>query len=121
LALLFLFESQLPFDKGGNKMATNKQPATTLRCGNIKATIWQNVSGKGRFLSTPFSRPSMDQSEEWRNGTSFDLMNLKALVTAACDPKEWIAAQVLKRWGRNGEISGPLGASLAGIQSESNC
>jgi hypothetical protein len=28
-------------------MATNKQPANTLRCGNIKATIWQNVSEKG--------------------------------------------------------------------------
>jgi hypothetical protein len=39
----------------------------------------------------------MDQSEEWRNGTSFEFMNLKALVTAACDAKEWIAAQVLKR------------------------
>ena len=28
-------------------MATNtssKRPATTLRCGNIKATIWQNAS-----------------------------------------------------------------------------
>jgi hypothetical protein len=35
-------------------MATNhssKRPATTLRCGNIKATIWQNVSEKGRRSS----------------------------------------------------------------------
>ena len=24
-------------------MATNNTPANTLRCGNIKATIWQNV------------------------------------------------------------------------------
>ena len=31
-------------------MATNhssKRPATTLRCGSIKAMIWQNVSQKG--------------------------------------------------------------------------
>ena len=28
-------------------MATNNKPANTLRCGNIKATIWQNVSEKG--------------------------------------------------------------------------
>jgi len=30
-------------------MATNKQskqPANTLRCGNIKAMIWENVSEK---------------------------------------------------------------------------
>ncbi len=38
-------------------MASNKQPANTLRCGNIKATIWQNVSEKGPFFSTTFSRP----------------------------------------------------------------
>ena len=30
-------------------MATNNKPANTLRCGNIKATIWQNVSEKGRI------------------------------------------------------------------------
>ena len=58
-------------------------PRDTLRCGNIKATIWQNVSEKSRFLSTPFSMPSKDQSEAWRNGTSFDLNDLEALVTVA--------------------------------------
>jgi hypothetical protein len=39
-------------------MATNnslKRPATTLRCGNIKATIWQNISEKGPFFATTFS------------------------------------------------------------------
>jgi hypothetical protein len=46
-------------------MATNKQPANTLRCGNIKATIWQNVSEKGPFFSTTFSRPFKDQSGAW--------------------------------------------------------
>ena len=30
-------------------MATNNKPANTMRCGNIKATIWQNVSEKGRI------------------------------------------------------------------------
>jgi hypothetical protein len=30
-------------------MATNNKPANMLRCGNIKATIWQNVSEKGRI------------------------------------------------------------------------
>ena len=36
-------------------MATNKKPTHTLRCGNIKATIWQNVSEKGPFFATTFS------------------------------------------------------------------
>ena len=78
-------------------MATNKKPTNTLRCGNIKATIWENTSEKGPFFSTTFSRPFKDQSGTWRNGTSFGLNDLEALITVACDAKEWIAAHVLKR------------------------
>ena len=78
-------------------MATNKQPANTLRCGNIKATIWQNSSENGPFFSTPLSRPFKDQSGEWRNGTSFGLNDLEALLTVAREAKEWISAHALKR------------------------
>ena len=28
-------------------MATNNKPGNTLRCGNIKTTIWENTSEKG--------------------------------------------------------------------------
>ena len=76
-------------------MATNKKPTHTLRCGNIKATIWQNASEKGRFFATSFSRPFKDQSGAWRNGTG--LNDLEALLTVATEAKEWIAAHVLKR------------------------
>jgi len=81
-------------------MATNQQskrPATTLRCGNIKATIWQNVSEKGPFFATTFSRPFKDQSGAWRNGTSFGLNDLEALMNVAFEAKEWINAHALKR------------------------
>jgi hypothetical protein len=77
-------------------MATNNKPANTMRCGNIKATIWQNGSEKGPFFSTTFSRPFKDQSEECRNGTSFGLNDLEALLTVAREAKEWIAAHALK-------------------------
>ncbi|HEX6725734.1 MAG TPA: hypothetical protein VF078_00180 [Nitrospira sp.] len=50
---------------------SSKRPATTLRCGNIKATIWQSVSEKGPFFATTFSRPFKDQSGTWRKSTSF--------------------------------------------------
>lgn len=93
-------------------MATNhssKRPATTLRCGNIKATIWQNVSEKGPFFATTFSRPFKDQSGAWRNGTSFGLNDLEALMNVAFEAKKWITARTkpLQR-----EASGPLGASF---------
>ena len=79
-------------------MATNKkQPAITLRCGNIRATIWQNVSEKGPFFSTTFSRPFKDQSGAWRNGTSFGLNDLEALLSIARDAKEWISTHASKR------------------------
>ena len=77
-------------------MATNNKPANTLRCGSIKATIWQNVSEKGPFFATTFSRPFKDQSGEWRNGISFGLNDLEALVTVAREAKEWIATHALK-------------------------
>ena len=78
-------------------MATNIKPANTLRCGNIKATIWQNSGEKGPFFSTTFSRPFKDQSEAWRNGTSFGLNDLEVSVNVTHGAKEWIAAHVLKR------------------------
>jgi hypothetical protein len=77
-------------------MATNNKPANTLRCGNIKATIWQNVSEKGPFFATTFSRPFKDQSGAWRNGISFGLNDLEALLSVARDAKEWISAHALK-------------------------
>jgi len=68
-----------------------------LRCGNIKATIWQNVSEKGPFFRTTFSRLFADQSGAWRNGTSFGLNDLEALMNVAFEAKEWMTAHMLKR------------------------
>ena len=78
-------------------MATNNKPANTLRCGNIKATICENSSENGPFFSTTFSLPFKDQSGAWRNGTSFGLSDLEALLMVAREAKEWMAAHVLKR------------------------
>lgn len=75
---------------------SSKRPATTLRCGNIKATIWENTSEKGPFFATTFSRPFKDQSGAWRSGTSFGLNDLEAIMNVAFEAKEWIAAHVLK-------------------------
>src|SRR5512134_3806183 len=85
------------FKQSRKKMATNKQPTHTVRCGNIKATIWQNASEKGPFFATTFSRPFRDQAGAWRDGTSFGLNDLKALMNVALEAKEWISAHVLKR------------------------
>src|SRR4029077_14757266 len=69
----------ISFQQGGNKMAGNNKPTNTLRCGNIKATIWQNDSEKGPFFIAMFSRPLKGQSGAWRNGTSSGFMISKPL------------------------------------------
>jgi hypothetical protein len=89
-------ESQLHFKQRREQDGYQQKPTHTLRCGHIKATIWQNVSEKGPFFATTFSRPFKDQSGAWRNGTSFGLNDLEALLTVAHEAKEWIAAHVLK-------------------------
>lgn len=75
----------------------SKRPATALRCGNIKETIWQNVTKKATFFSTTFSRPFKDQSGAWRNGTSFGLNDLETLMNVAFEAKEWMTTHTLKR------------------------
>ena len=77
-------------------MATNNKPANQLQCDNIKATIWQNVSEKSPFFSTTFSSLFKDLSGAWRNGTSFGLDDLEALLNVAREAKEWISNHALK-------------------------
>ncbi|MBX3237288.1 MAG: hypothetical protein KF814_14165 [Nitrospiraceae bacterium] len=77
-------------------MTTNNKPMHTLRCGNIKATIWRNQSEKGPFFSTTFTRPFRDQSGVWRNGTSFGLNDLEALLTVTQQAMKWIADHIPK-------------------------
>jgi hypothetical protein len=60
-------------------------------------TIWQNNSEKGPFFATTFSRPFKNQAGEWRNGTSFGLNDLEALVTVAREAKDWMSAHALER------------------------
>ena len=85
---------------------------SSTQCDNIKATIWQNVSEKGPFFAATFSRPFKDQSGAWRNGTSYGLNDLEALVTVARETKEWISAHALSVELLPWEASGSPGASL---------
>jgi len=81
-------------------MATDnpsKRPATTLRCGNIKATIWENMSENGPCFTTTVSRPFKDLSVAWHNGTSISLNGMEAVMNVAFEAKDWMTAHTLKR------------------------
>lgn len=73
-------------------MATSK-PATTIRSGSIKATIWRNTGKGGRFFSATFSRPFRDGNGTWKNGSSFGPRDLESLLNGALEAKEWINEQ----------------------------
>jgi hypothetical protein len=52
---------------------------------------------EGPVLRNDLLRPFKDQSGAWRNGTSFGLNALEALINVAFEAKEWITAHTLKR------------------------
>jgi hypothetical protein len=78
-------------------MATNKKPAQTLRCGNIKATIWKNSGENGQFYSTTFTRPFRDASGVWHNAASFGVNELELVLSLASQAKDWIGGRMAKK------------------------
>ena len=66
-------------------------------------TIWENISEKSPFFATTFSRPFKDQSGMWRNGTSFGLNDLEALMNVAFEAKEWTPLLCSNDEHRNGK------------------
>ncbi len=77
-------------------MAIQKKPATIIRSGNIKATIWENEGLQRAFYSTTFSRPYKDARGIWKNAHNFGLYELESLMNAALEAKEWLAAHTPK-------------------------
>lgn len=78
-------------------MATQKQPATVLRSGNVKATVWENVGPKGPFFTATFSRPYKDAEGNWQNASNFGLYELESLMNVALEAKEWLMAHPPQR------------------------
>ena len=73
-------------------MAIQKKPATIIRSGNIKATIWENERLNRVFYSATFSRPYKDAEGKWHNAYNFGLHELESLMNAALEAREWLAA-----------------------------
>ena len=63
----------------------------------VKWHVCGILSSFRRFPYLPSLGRSKDQAGEWRNGTSFGLNDLEALVTVAHQAREWIAAHALTR------------------------
>ena len=73
-------------------MAIQKKPATIIRSGNIKVTIWENEGRNRAFYSATFSRPYKNAEGKWHNASNFGLYELEPLMNVALKAREWLAA-----------------------------
>ncbi|GJL49750.1 MAG: hypothetical protein NPIRA01_09770 [Nitrospirales bacterium] len=71
-------------------MATKQKPLHQIRIGSVRASIWEQSSGNGPFLSVSFSRSYKDKSGQWQNGHSYLAHDLEALMDCALEAKEFI-------------------------------
>ena len=63
-------------------------PETTLRDGNIKATIWKNFGDNGNFFSVTLTRTYKDESGNYHDSNSFtgsELLRAAHLANRAYD------------------------------------
>ena len=60
-------------------------------------TVASGNSRPAYTSETTFSRPLKDQAGAWRNGSSFGLNDLEALMNVAFEAKEWMIAHTLKQ------------------------
>jgi len=64
------------------------RPAQTLRDGNIKATVWENIRDEKVMHSVQFRRSYRDQEGQYRDTDSFssnDLLRLSRLAGQTYD------------------------------------
>ena len=71
---------------------TTQKPAGRLRDGNIKITIWRNISDNGAWYSVQAPiRSYQDEAEEWQETSSLsgaEVLRAAHLLTRAYDAVE---------------------------------
>lgn len=63
-------------------------PETTLRDGNLKATIWKNVGENGDFFTVTLTRTYTDEAGNYHDSSSFsgsELLRIAHLARRAYD------------------------------------
>lgn len=79
-----------------------KRPATTRRCGIIKATVWQNLSERGPLFVTTFSHPFKDQA-----GTCAGHLNLcNHRMGSPCSPPSPLCSFLISGIASSTAVSG---------------
>ena len=74
-------------------MNSKQKPAHEVRLGKIRATLWANNGDKGTLYNVTFSRLYKDDSNNWKDSTSFSRDDLPIVEKAAAAAFSWIHQQ----------------------------
>jgi len=67
----------------------SNRPATTIRYGAIKATIWRNETRNGSMYSTTVTR-TYKEGDDWRESHSFGPGELPTVAKVMLDAHTWV-------------------------------
>jgi hypothetical protein len=68
---------------------TKNPPIHKIQNGRVQASIWEQTSEKGNFLSVTF-KIGYQKDGEWKDGHSYQAHELETLIDTAIDAKEWM-------------------------------
>ena len=71
----------------------SNRPATTIRYGAIKATIWRNETRNGSMYSTTVTR-TYKEGDDWRESHSFGPGELPTVAKVMLDAHTWVQEQM---------------------------
>jgi hypothetical protein len=71
-------------DEGEESQASSgRRPEFTVRVGNVEIAGWRNQGSKGDFITTSAPTIRYKDGEEWKNGSSYSMLDLLSLAEAA--------------------------------------
>ena len=73
------------------------KPATTIRIGGVKASVWKNETDDGRpFSVTQFTRSYRDKDDKWQETSNFSTDDLPKLELATRKAFEFAMTTMLE-------------------------
>jgi hypothetical protein len=82
-------------NNANGQQSDSNRPATTIRYGAIKATIWRNETRNGSMYSTTVTR-TYKEGDDWRESHSFGPGDLPTVAKVMLDAHTWVQEQMVR-------------------------
>jgi len=80
---------------GKAKASSKQRPVHEVRLGRIRAAIWENQTEIGTRHNVTFTRLYKDDSDQWKDSSSFGRDDLPLLAKLADQVHSWIFEQTV--------------------------